>query len=79
MACTMGWTAQGTLYHVAHARFVPVHAHRACRTLVVYLQETNLSVAQWLVTYMQQNPITLTGTWEVSPASSLRCTAGLVH
>ena len=26
-------------------------------------------MAQWLVTYMQQNPITLTGTWEVSLAS----------
>ena len=25
-------------------------------------------MAQWLVTYMQQNPITLTGTWEVSLA-----------
>ncbi|GAX76567.1 hypothetical protein CEUSTIGMA_g4013.t1 [Chlamydomonas eustigma] len=37
---------------------------RACRTLIVYLQETNLTVAHWLVAYMQENPLTLTGTWE---------------
>jgi hypothetical protein len=37
---------------------------RACRTLIVYLQETNLTAAQWLVTYMQENPLTLTGSWE---------------
>ena len=31
----------------------------------MYLQETNLNVAQWFMQYMQKNPITLTGTWEV--------------
>lgn len=39
--------------------------HRAARTLVVYLQETNLNVCQWLMAFMRENPITLTGSWEV--------------
>lgn len=37
---------------------------RACRTLVIYLYETNLNVAQWLNSFMAENPITLSGTWE---------------
>lgn len=37
---------------------------RAARTLVVYLQETNINVCQWLVTFMNKNPINLSGTWE---------------
>jgi len=37
---------------------------RASRTLVVYLQETNMCVAQWLVNFMHDHPITLSGSWE---------------
>lgn len=33
--------------------------YRAVRTLVVYLHETNVHLAGWLVQYMNKNPINL--------------------
>ena len=37
---------------------------RAIRTLIVYLQETNLNLSHWLAQYLMQNPITLSGSWK---------------
>lgn len=38
---------------------------RASRTLIVYLQETNLNLAHWLASFMRANPISLSsGSWE---------------
>ena len=53
--------------------------HRAARTLVVYLQETNLNVCQWLMAFMRENPITLTGSWEVRAVHGLGVQAGVQH
>jgi len=37
---------------------------RAARTLVVYLQETNIIVSEWLLNYMRENSIPASGAWE---------------
>jgi len=37
---------------------------RATRTLIAYLQETNLALAYWLMKFQTSNPITLSGSWE---------------
>lgn len=32
--------------------------------MIIYLQETNVVACQWLMTFMNANPITLSGSWE---------------
>lgn len=46
---------------------------------MVYLQETNLNVCQWLMAFMRENPITLTGSWEVRAVHGLEVQAGVQH
>lgn len=50
-----------------HPLAVPDSPRRAVRTLVVYLHETNVHLAGWLVQYMNKNPINL-----ASPDSEVR-------
>ncbi|KAG1665227.1 hypothetical protein FOA52_011415 [Chlamydomonas sp. UWO 241] len=37
---------------------------RAAKTLVIYLEGTNAYASQWLLRFLEQHPITLSGTWE---------------
>ena len=50
---------------------------RAARTLIVYLQETNIIMCQWLVSYMARNPINLSGSREVRGRRALWLWANL--
>jgi len=63
--------------HLPHT-CIPVespHSHtpcRATRTLITYLQETNLALCYWLVKFQSANPITLSGSWEVGEHACVR-------
>ncbi|KAL6759503.1 hypothetical protein V8C86DRAFT_3133300 [Haematococcus lacustris] len=54
-------------------RLIGLLTERAARTLLVYLQELNPSMYQWLFLYLKEHPIPLSGNWdEVSGEVFLR-------
>lgn len=54
-------------------RLIGLLTERAAKTLLVYLQETNMTTYHWLFHWMKETPIPLTGTWdEISGEAFLR-------
>lgn len=77
--CCLLWWCHSSPLDATCESSAPSCLHRAARTLVVYLQETNLNVCQWLMAFMRENPITLTGSWEVRAVHGLGVQARVQH